>query len=75
MKKSKRGYRSILEASLLPNDYDEYEESSFPLKDTNYFWTFLRCVATHPLINTRSPLTLLKMEDDNLDTIPETEIG
>ncbi|GJW32912.1 hypothetical protein Tco_0052944 [Tanacetum coccineum] len=53
-------------------DDDDDEESSIPLKDIIIFGLPL-CVAITPVLFTEEPVDSLIMEDEHLDTIPETE--
>ncbi|GKF19227.1 hypothetical protein Tco_0067865, partial [Tanacetum coccineum] len=53
-------------------DDDDDEESSIPLKDTIIFG-LPSCVAITSALSTEKPVDSLIMEDEHLDTIPETE--
>ncbi|GJY30085.1 hypothetical protein Tco_0413580 [Tanacetum coccineum] len=53
-------------------DDDDDEESSIPLKDIIIFG-LPPCVAITPVLFTEEPVDFLIMEDEHLDTIPETE--
>ncbi|GJZ53966.1 hypothetical protein Tco_0608851 [Tanacetum coccineum] len=53
-------------------DDDDDEESFIPLKDTIIFG-LPRCVAITSALSTEKPVDSLIMEDEHLDTIPETE--
>ncbi|GJT40935.1 hypothetical protein Tco_0940800 [Tanacetum coccineum] len=54
------------------DDDDDDEESSIPLKDTIIFG-LPPCVAITSALSTEKPVDSLIMEDEHLDTIPETE--
>ncbi|GKE48171.1 hypothetical protein Tco_1479429, partial [Tanacetum coccineum] len=53
-------------------DDDDDEESSIPLKDT-IISGLPSCVAITSTLSTEKPVDSLIMEDEHLDTIPETE--
>ncbi|GJX98126.1 hypothetical protein Tco_0355145 [Tanacetum coccineum] len=53
-------------------DDDDDEESSIPLKDI-IIAGLPPCVAITPVLFTKEPVDSLIMEDEHLDTIPETE--
>ncbi|GKD22564.1 hypothetical protein Tco_1224267, partial [Tanacetum coccineum] len=53
-------------------DDDDDEESSIPLKDI-IISGLPPCVAITPVLFTKEPVDSLIMEDEHLDTIPETE--
>ncbi|GKC93601.1 hypothetical protein Tco_1159043 [Tanacetum coccineum] len=53
-------------------DDDDDEERSIPLKDT-IISGLPPCVAITPILSTEKPVDSLIMEDEHLDTIPETE--
>ncbi|GJZ11169.1 hypothetical protein Tco_0545928 [Tanacetum coccineum] len=53
-------------------DDDDDEESSIPLKDT-IISGLPSCVAITSALSTEKPIDSLIMEDEHLDTIPETE--
>ncbi|GJT59495.1 hypothetical protein Tco_1003028 [Tanacetum coccineum] len=53
-------------------DDDDDEESSIPLKDT-IISGLPQCVAITSALSTEKPVDSLIMEDEHLDTIPETE--
>ncbi|GJT16749.1 hypothetical protein Tco_0875455 [Tanacetum coccineum] len=53
-------------------DDDDDEESFIPLKDTIIFG-LPRCVAITSALSTEKPVDSLIIEDEHLDTIPETE--
>ncbi|GJU34497.1 hypothetical protein Tco_1182851 [Tanacetum coccineum] len=53
-------------------DDDDDEESSIPLKDI-IISGLPPCVAITPVLSTEEPVDSLIMEDEHLDTIPETE--
>ncbi|GJV07627.1 hypothetical protein Tco_1345283 [Tanacetum coccineum] len=53
-------------------DDDDDEESSIPLKDIIIF-RLPPCVAITPVLFTEEPVYSLIMEDEHLDTIPETK--
>ncbi|GJR34919.1 hypothetical protein Tco_1210603 [Tanacetum coccineum] len=53
-------------------DDDDDEESSIPLKDI-IIAGLPSCVAITPVLFTKEPVDSLIMEDEHLDTIPETE--
>ncbi|GJY15184.1 hypothetical protein Tco_0385606 [Tanacetum coccineum] len=53
-------------------DNDDDEESSIPLKDI-IIAGLPPCVAITPVLFTKEPVDSLIMEDEHLDTIPETE--
>ncbi|GKA81756.1 hypothetical protein Tco_0788448 [Tanacetum coccineum] len=60
--------------SMIPICYDDDddEESSIPLKDI-IISGLPPCVAITPVLSTEEPVDSLIMEDEHLDTIPETE--
>ncbi|GJZ81722.1 hypothetical protein Tco_0646716 [Tanacetum coccineum] len=57
---------------LVCYDDDDDEESSIPLKDI-IIAGLPPCVAITPVLFTKEPVDSLIMEDEHLDTIPETE--